>query len=40
VAHNVITFQSKTVANAGEDIPSMKLMSQALSYATELERIV
>jgi 26S proteasome regulatory subunit N12 len=35
-----ITFQPPPVTGKAEDIPSMKLIGQSLSYATELERIV
>jgi 26S proteasome regulatory subunit N12 len=35
-----ITFQPPVVVGKAEDIPSMKLIGQSLSYATELERIV
>ena len=38
---NELQFQPPTSGHqAAEDIPSMKLISQSLSYATELERIV
>ena len=35
-----LTFQPPPVLGKAEDIPSMKLIGQSLSYATELERIV
>eukprot|EP00804_Cyclotella_cryptica_P018735 CCRYP_007211-RA/>CCRYP_007211-RA protein AED:0.43 eAED:0.43 QI:146/1/1/1/0.5/0.33/3/1066/258 len=35
-----LTFQPPPVVGKAEDIPSMKLIGQSLSYATELERIV
>jgi 26S proteasome regulatory subunit N12 len=37
---DMITFQPPPVVGKAEDIPSMKLIGQSLSYATELERIV
>jgi len=39
VEDDVITFQSTTGAKSS-DIPSMRLISETLNYATELERIV
>jgi 26S proteasome regulatory subunit N12 len=35
-----LTFQPPPMGSKAVDIPSMKLMAQSLSYATELERIV
>lgn len=35
-----LTFQPPPMGRKAVDIPSMKLMAQSLSYATELERIV
>ena len=35
-----LTFQPPSSGGKAVDIPSMKLMAQSLSYATELERIV
>ena len=35
-----LTFQPPPLGSKAVDIPSMKLMAQSLSYATELERIV
>jgi 26S proteasome regulatory subunit N12 len=35
-----LTFQPPPMGGKAVDIPSMKLMAQSLSYATELERIV
>lgn len=35
-----ITFQPSVVVGKAEDVPSLKLIGQSLSYATELERIV
>jgi 26S proteasome regulatory subunit N12 len=35
-----LTFQPPSMGSKAVDIPSMKLMAQSLSYATELERIV
>jgi 26S proteasome regulatory subunit N12 len=40
VEGDMITFQPPPVVGKAEDIPSMKLIGQSLSYATELERIV
>ena len=40
VEGDVLTFQPPPVGSKAADIPSMKLISQSLSYATELERIV
>lgn len=40
VEGEIITFQPPAVTGKAEDIPSMKLIGQSLSYATELERIV
>jgi len=40
VVDNEIKFQPVTTTNRAEDIPSMKLISQSLSFATEVERIV
>eukprot|EP00956_Cyclotella_meneghiniana_P036975 scaffold133364_cov69-Cyclotella_meneghiniana.AAC.4 len=40
VERDMITFQPPPVMGKAEDIPSMKLIGQSLSYATELERIV
>lgn len=37
---NTLCFQPPPVGSKASDIPSMKLISQSLSYATELERIV
>jgi 26S proteasome regulatory subunit N12 len=39
VEDDVITFQSTSGAKSS-DIPSMRLISETLNYATELERIV
>jgi len=36
----LLTFQPPPVGSKAADIPSLKLMAQSLSYATELERIV
>ncbi len=36
----VVTFNAETTGNRADDVPSMKVISQTLSYATELERIV
>lgn len=38
--NNRITFQPSVVVGKAEDVPSLKLIGQSLSYATELERIV
>ena len=35
-----LTFQPPPIGSKAEDIPSMNLIAQSLSYATELERIV
>jgi len=35
-----LMFQPPPIGSKAVDIPSQKLMGQALSYATELERIV
>jgi 26S proteasome regulatory subunit N12 len=40
VEGDMLTFQPPPVGSKAADIPSMKLISQSLSYATELERIV
>ena len=40
VEGDMLTFQPLPVGSKAADIPSMKLISQSLSYATELERIV
>ncbi|GMH55148.1 hypothetical protein TrST_g2861 [Triparma strigata] len=40
VVDNEIKFQPVVASNRAEDIPSMKLISQSLSFATEIERIV
>lgn len=37
---DTLTFQPPVSGGKAVDIPSMKLMAQSLSYATELERIV
>lgn len=39
VENDLITFQSTNGAKSS-DIPSMRLISETLNYATELERIV
>jgi len=40
VEGGVLCFQPPQIGSKATDIPSMKLMQQSLSYATELERIV
>merc|ERR1712238_243470 len=40
VEGGVLCFQPPEVGSKASDIPSMKLIAQSLSYATELERIV
>lgn len=40
VEGGMLTFQPPPMGSKAVDIPSMKLMAQSLSYATELERIV
>lgn len=40
VEGDILTFQPPPMGSKAVDIPSMKLMAQSLSYATELERIV
>ena len=40
VEGNRLMFQPPSMGSKAVDIPSMKLMAQSLSYATELERIV
>jgi len=40
VEGGMLTFQPPPMGSKAVDIPSMKLMAQTLSYATELERIV
>lgn len=40
VEGDMLTFQPPPIGSKAVDIPSMNLISQSLSYATELERIV
>lgn len=40
VEEGMLTFQPPPMGSKAVDIPSMNLISQSLSYATELERIV
>lgn len=40
VEGDMLTFQPPPVGSKAADIPSMNLIAQSLSYATELERIV
>ena len=40
VESDMLTFQPPPIGSKAVDIPSMNLISQSLSYATELERIV
>jgi len=40
IENGELCFQPPTVGRKATDVPSMKLIAQTLSYATELERIV
>ena len=40
VEGDTLCFQPPPMGSKASDIPSMKLISQSLSYATEMERIV
>jgi len=40
VEGNELVFQAPPMGSKASDIPSMKLITQSLSYATEMERIV